>query len=88
MSVCVSLNNSGTAGPIWLNFFLLAPPWSEDGFRLKKIPDPGSGFSENTEKPILAGNRIRNFLCLKPPRDQDGANKKKFSQIGSAVPEL
>ena len=48
--VCVRLNNSGTAGPIWLNFFLLAPSWSQSGFRLKKNPDPGSGFSGNPEK--------------------------------------
>ena len=42
MSVCVCLNNSGTAGPIWLNLFLLAPYWSGDGFRLKnfRIRDP------------------------------------------------
>ena len=48
--VCVRLNNSGMAGPILVNFFLLAPSWSESGFRSKKIPDPGSGFSENPEK--------------------------------------
>ena len=42
MCVCVSLNNSKTAGPIWLNLFLLAPYWSGDGFRLKnfRIQDP------------------------------------------------
>ena len=33
LSVCVCLHNSGTAGPIWLNLFLLAPSWSRDGFR-------------------------------------------------------
>ena len=51
----MSLNNSGTARPIWLNFFLLAPSWSRDGFRPKKS---GSGirFYENPEKSILAGN--------------------------------
>ena len=40
--VCVRLNNSGTAGPIWLNFFLLAPSWSQGGFRPNKfwIRDP------------------------------------------------
>ena len=37
--VCVRLNNSGTAGPIWLNFFLLAPFWSQGGYRPKN-PDP------------------------------------------------
>ena len=42
VSVCVCLHNSGTAGPIWLNLFLLAPYWSGDGFRLKnfRIRDP------------------------------------------------
>ena len=76
----MSLNNSGTAGPTWLSLFLLAPYWSGDGFR-QKNPDPGSGFSENPEKPDPE------FFGLKPPRDQDGANKKKFSKIGPAVPE-
>ena len=47
--------SSGTAGPIWLNFLLLALSWSRDGFRPKN-PDPGSGFSVNPEKPILVGN--------------------------------
>ena len=37
MSVCLWLNNSGTAGPIWLNFFLLTPSWSRGGFRPKKF---------------------------------------------------
>ena len=36
-SVCLRPISSGTAGPIWLNFFLLAPSWSRDGFRPKKI---------------------------------------------------
>ena len=42
MCVCVCLHNSGTAGPIWLNLFLLALSWSRDGFRPKKfrIRDP------------------------------------------------
>ena len=30
-------NSSGTAGPIWLNFFWFALSWSHDGFRPKKI---------------------------------------------------
>ena len=40
--VCLWPISSGTAGPIWLNFFLLAPSWSRDGFRPKKfrIQDP------------------------------------------------
>ena len=42
LCVCVCLHNSGTAGPIWLSLFLLAPSWSRDGFRSKKfrIQDP------------------------------------------------
>ena len=40
-SVCVCVwmfpNSSGTAGPIWLNFFWFALSWSHDGFRPKKI---------------------------------------------------
>ena len=35
--VCLSSISSGTAGPICLNFFLLAPSWSRDGFRPKKF---------------------------------------------------
>ena len=37
MFACLLPISSGTAGPIWLNFFLLAPSWSRDGFRPKKI---------------------------------------------------
>ena len=42
MCVCLRPISSGMAGPIWLNFFLLAPSWSRDGFRPKKfrIRDP------------------------------------------------
>ena len=42
MFVCLRTISSGTAGPIWLNFFLLAPSWSRVGFRPKKfwIRDP------------------------------------------------
>ena len=42
LCVCLRPISSGTAGPIWLNFFLLAPSWSRDGFRPKKfrIRDP------------------------------------------------
>ena len=45
--------SSGTAGPIWLNLFLLAPSWSRDGFRPKKFriqdPDPGGTKSDHLE---------------------------------------
>ena len=37
LRVCLSSISSGTAGPIRLNFFLLAPSWSRDGFRPKKF---------------------------------------------------
>ena len=37
MLACLRPISSGTAGPIWLNFFLLALSWSRDGFRLKKF---------------------------------------------------
>ena len=42
MCVCLRPISSRTAGPIWLNFFLLASSWSHDGFRPKKfrIRDP------------------------------------------------
>ena len=42
LCVCSRPISSRTAGPIWLNFFLLAPSWSRDGFRPKKfrIRDP------------------------------------------------
>ena len=42
MYVCNFPHNSGTVGPIWPNFFLLAPSWSRGGFRPKKfrIRDP------------------------------------------------
>ena len=40
--VCLRPISSGTAGPIWLKFFLLAPSWANLGFRPKKfrIRDP------------------------------------------------
>ena len=44
MSVCVCLHHSGTAGPIWLNLFLLAPYWSGDGFRQKRFRIRGRVF--------------------------------------------
>ena len=36
MCVCLSLNNSGTAGPIWLKK-ILAPSWSWSGSRSKEF---------------------------------------------------
>ena len=41
--------------------FLLAPSLSRDGFRPKRNPDSESGFSENPQKSILAGN-YKTFL--------------------------
>ena len=38
--VCLWPISSGTAGPIWLNFFLLAPSWSRNGLGQK---NSGSG---------------------------------------------
>ena len=35
LRVCLWPISSGTAGPIWLNFFLLALSWSQGGFRPK-----------------------------------------------------
>ena len=35
--VCLKINDSGTAGLIWLNFCLLAPTWSRDGFKPKNL---------------------------------------------------
>ena len=37
LRVCLWPISSWTAGPIWLNFYLLAPSWSRDGFRPKKF---------------------------------------------------
>ena len=51
VSICVSLNNSGTAGPIWLNFSLLAPSWSRDGFRPKKFRIRDPNFPEIRKNP-------------------------------------
>ena len=34
---CLRPISSRTAGPIWLILFSLAPSWSRDGFRTKKI---------------------------------------------------
>ena len=57
--VCLKLNNSGTAGPIWLNFFLLAPSWSRDGFRLKKFRIRGPVF------PKIRKNRFPAKIIIK-----------------------
>ena len=53
MSVCLKLNNSGTAGPIWLNLFLLAPSWSQDGFRSKKFRIQDPDFPEIQKHPVF-----------------------------------
>ena len=49
--VCSRPISSGTAGPIWLNFFLLAPSWSRDGFRPKKFRIRDPDFPEIRKNP-------------------------------------
>ena len=79
--VCVRLNNSGTAGPIWLNFFLLALSWSEGGFRPKnfRIRIPVC-----TEK--LAGHRPKlrtvSHLLVVGFEVAGGGQQKKFNSWG------
>ena len=51
MFVCLCPISSGTAGPIWLNFFLLAPSWSRDGFRPKKFRIWDPDFPEIRKNP-------------------------------------
>ena len=51
MFSCLRIISSGTAGPIWLNFFLLAPSWSRDGFRPKKFRIRDPVFPEIQKKP-------------------------------------
>ena len=51
MCVCLWPISSGTAGPIWLNFFLLAPSWSREGFRPKKFRIRDPVFPEIRKKP-------------------------------------
>ena len=57
--VCVRLNNSGMAGPILVNFFLLAPSWSESGFRPKKFRIRGLVF------PKIRKNRFPAKIIIK-----------------------
>ena len=63
MYVCVSLHHSGTAGPIWLNLFLLAPSWSRDGFRLKKFQIRGPVFPKIRKN--LFWREIIKYFCKK-----------------------
>ena len=60
--VCVRLNNSGTAGPIWLNFFLLVLSWSQGGFRPKQIRIRDPIFSGNPEKIRFLGYYLTIWL--------------------------
>ena len=53
LSVCLLPISSGTAGPIWLNFFLLAPSWSGDGFRPKKFRIRDPDFPEIRKNPVF-----------------------------------
>ena len=63
MYVCLKLNNSGTAGPIWLSLFLLAPSWSRDGFRLKKFQIRGPVFPKIRKN--LFWREIIKYFCKK-----------------------
>ena len=47
--VCMLPISSGTAGPIWLNFFLLALSWSRDGFRPQKFRIRDPDYPENPD---------------------------------------
>ena len=40
-------------GPIWLNLFLLAPSWSQDGFRSKKFRIRDPDFPEIQKHPVF-----------------------------------
>ena len=40
-------------GPIWLNLFLLAPSWSQDGFRSKKFRIQDPDFPEIQKHPVF-----------------------------------
>ena len=61
MYVCLSLNNSGTAGPIRLNFFFVTSVLVTGWFYAKKIPDPESSFSENLEN-LMYGFIVWNYI--------------------------
>ena len=61
VSVCVCLHNSGTAGPIWLNLFLLAPSWSRDGFRPKKFRIRDPVFPEIRQKSVFLRYYLTNL---------------------------
>ena len=51
--VCLRPISSGTAGLIWLYFFLLAPSWSQDGFRSKKFRNRDPVFPKNRKNPVF-----------------------------------
>jgi len=53
VSVCLSPKSFGTAGPIWLTFFVFAPSWLRGGFKPKK--NSGSGIFFFPEKPGFQG---------------------------------
>ena len=58
LRVCLWPISSWTAGPIWLNFYLLAPSWSRDGFRPKKF---GIRILWKTGKPRCLGYYLTNL---------------------------
>ena len=83
LRVCLLPISSGTAGPIWLYFFLLAPSWSWDGFRPKKFRIRDPDFPEIRKNKSDPGS---GFFCQKPPLAKTELTQK-ISQIGPAVPE-
>ena len=74
LCVCLKLNNSGTAGPIWPNFFLLAPYWPGDGFRQKRFRIRGLVFPKIRKNRFPAKiiikyfSKIFEFSCGKSPK--------------------
>ena len=62
LSVCVRLNNSRTAGPIWQHFFLVSSILVRGWFLVPKILDPESNFSAIPENnPVIIGYYFSNF---------------------------
>ena len=83
--VCVRLNNSGTAGPIWLNFFFVSSVLVTGWFQAKKNPDQGSGFSGNPEKNRFLGYYLTNLpeMFREYTLDPKILNTNKFLDLRS-----